>query len=140
MEYFKFVNWWIGEFMVSFFDVTNRLLVLVRLDSRLLDFIFIKYLTIMAQTALKNLILKCDAPFFCKTIDKRNLQSYHAVVFEVHMYKKWPISPHDFFKKRSFCIKINICFHEKYIWFWMSLLFCRVPNNHFNFLKYILSS
>ena len=25
MQHFKFVNWWIGEFVVSFFDVTNRL-------------------------------------------------------------------------------------------------------------------
>ena len=27
MQYFKFMNWWIGEFVVSFFDVTNRLYV-----------------------------------------------------------------------------------------------------------------
>jgi hypothetical protein len=27
MQHFKFVNWWIGEFVVSFFDVTNRLIV-----------------------------------------------------------------------------------------------------------------
>ena len=26
MQHFKFVNWRIGEFMVSFFDVLNRLL------------------------------------------------------------------------------------------------------------------
>ena len=26
MQHFKFVNWSIGEFVVSFFDVTNRLL------------------------------------------------------------------------------------------------------------------
>ena len=26
MQHFKFVNWWIGEFVVSFFDVTNRLI------------------------------------------------------------------------------------------------------------------
>ena len=25
MQHFKFVNWWIGEFVVSSFDVTNRL-------------------------------------------------------------------------------------------------------------------
>ena len=25
MQHFRFVNWWIGELMVSFFDVTNRL-------------------------------------------------------------------------------------------------------------------
>ena len=25
MSHFKVVNWWIGEFVVSFFDVTNRL-------------------------------------------------------------------------------------------------------------------
>ena len=25
MCWFKFVNWWIGEFVVSFFDVANRL-------------------------------------------------------------------------------------------------------------------
>ena len=37
----------------------------------------------MARTALKNLILKCDAPFFLQGLDKRKLQSYHAVVFEV---------------------------------------------------------
>ena len=29
MQHFKFLNWWIGEFVVSFFDVTNRL----KLDS-----------------------------------------------------------------------------------------------------------
>ena len=27
MQHFKFVNWWIGEFIVSFFDVMNRLVV-----------------------------------------------------------------------------------------------------------------
>ena len=27
MQHFKFVNWWIGEFVVSFFDVTYRLLI-----------------------------------------------------------------------------------------------------------------
>ena len=27
MQHFKFVSWWFGEFVVSFFDVTNRLLV-----------------------------------------------------------------------------------------------------------------
>ena len=25
MQHIKFVNWWIGEFLVSYFDVTNRL-------------------------------------------------------------------------------------------------------------------
>ena len=27
MQHFKFVSWWIGEFVVSFFDVTNRLFI-----------------------------------------------------------------------------------------------------------------
>ena len=35
MQLFKFVNWSIGEFVVSFFDVTNRLLVIKMLTSSL---------------------------------------------------------------------------------------------------------
>ena len=126
MQHFKFVNWWIGEFVVSFFDVTNRLLVLVRLDSRLLDFIFIKYLTIMARTALKNLILKCDAPFFYTRLRQKKVSILSCSSFW-SMYKKFLISPQNFFKMRSFCIEINICFHGKYIWFRLPFLFCRVP-------------
>ena len=30
MQHFTFLNWWIGQFFVSFFDVTNRLIIIYR--------------------------------------------------------------------------------------------------------------
>ena len=37
MQHFKFLNWWIGEFVVSFFDVTNRLIVSPWLRTQILS-------------------------------------------------------------------------------------------------------
>ena len=43
MQHFKFVNWWIEEFVVLFFDVTNRLVFGENNECVLLNYNFVSY-------------------------------------------------------------------------------------------------